>query len=365
MAVFSRKSPSPSFASEPIKASAGASQIGNFIAYTVGNDELKALSVPSVNRSRDLIAGMVGALELKHYQKVWNEQEREYERIYLPLEPWMETPDPKVTRSFFFTQIFSDLFMYGIAYAYVTKRMASGFPYEMTWLPAANVSSTEQSGYPQYFGPSNELEFNGISLDVNNVIQFVSPIAGILKTGVRAINTSIYLDAAADRYAQLESTPGYLQQVEGEDLSGEDLGELASAWAAARKNNAVGALSRQIVFKEFEQNPAATVADQRKYQALEISRLCNIPAYLLSAPTEGASMTYQNAQQARQDLYLFGARLYLDCIEQTLSGNKVLPRGRFVEFDIESYLGIEDEPAMETPDTRDPMGVEDSMDGED
>jgi hypothetical protein len=234
----------------------------------------------------------------------------------------------------------------------------------MTWLPAASVSSTEQTGYPQFYGQSDELEFNGVPLDVNNVIQFISPIEGILRTGVRAINTSIYLDAAADRYAMLESTPGYLQQIEGEDLSGEELGELASAWAAARKNNAVGALSRQVQFREFAHPPAEIVGDQRKYQALEISRLCNVPAYLLAAPTEGASMTYQNAQQARQDLYLFGARLYLDCIEQTLSGNKVLPRGRYVEFDIESYLGIEDESAMETPDTRDPMGVEDSMNGD-
>lgn len=351
MAVFSRKSNPPAFASAPIKAAAGASYIGNFLNYSVGNDEYKALSVASVSRSRDLIAGMVGALELRHYQKVWNEQTREYDEVYLPLEPWMETPDPKVTRAFFFSNIFSDLFMYGVAYAYVTKRMASGFPYEMTWLPAANISSTEQTGIPQFYGPSSELEFNGAPLDVNNVIQFISPIAGILKTGIQTINTAIYLNAAADRYASLETVPGYLQQVEGEDMSGEDLGDLASAWAAARKSNAVGALSRQIVFKEYEQNPANTVADQRKYQALEISRLCNVPAYLLGAPTQGASMTYQNAQQARQDLYLFGARIYLDCIEQTLSGNKVLPRGRFVEFDIESYLGIEDRNMLDMQDT--------------
>ncbi|CAB5224768.1 hypothetical protein UFOVP739_1, partial [uncultured Caudovirales phage] len=55
-------------------------------------------------------------------------------------------------------------------------------------------------------------------------------------------------------------------------------------------------------------------------------------------PTEGASMTYQNAEQARQDLYLFGARIYIDCIEQTLSADNILPRGRYVEFDIDDYM---------------------------
>ena len=339
MGLFTRKTEA-AFASAPIKAAAGASFIGQFLNYQTGSDEVKALSIPTVSRSRDLIAGMIGALEMRHYSKQWTGEE--YEEIYLPLEPWMERPDPKVTRSFFFANIFSDLYFYGIAYAYVTTRYSDGRPASFTWLPAANVSSTEQTGYVQFFGPSPELEFNGMPIDVSNVIQFVSPIEGLLKIGVRAINTSIYLDIAADRYAQLETVPGYLQQVEGEDLSGEDLGDLASAWAAARKNNSIGALSRQVQFKEYSQNPQEVVADQRKYQALEMARLCNIPPYLVGAPVEGASMTYQNAQQARQDLYLFGARIYLDVIEQTLSNSDVLPRNRFVKFDVDKYIGIED-----------------------
>lgn len=346
MGLFTRKvDTSAHFAAAPVKAAAGAANIGNFLVYQTGSDEIKALSVPTVSRSRDLIAGLIGSLELKHYQKVWNSVEEEYTEVYLPLDPWMERPDPKVTRSFFFVNIFTDLFMYGVAYAYITRRYAAtgggaqGYPAAFTWLPAANMSSVKQTGYPQFYGPSDELEFNGQPIDVNNVVQFISPIEGILKIGARAINTSIYLDQAADRYAQLETVPGYLQQIDGEDLSGEDLGSLASAWASARKQNAIGALSRQVEFREYKQNPQEVISDQRKYQALEMARLCNIPAYLVSAPTEGASMTYQNAQQARQDLYLFGARIYLDCIEQTLSNDNILPRGRYVEFNMEDYAG--------------------------
>lgn len=328
------------FASAPVQAAAGVSQIGQFNYYLNGNDEVRALSVPTVSRARDLIAGMVGALELRHYTKQWTGER--YENIYLPLDQWMERPDPKVSRSFFYVNIFSDLYFYGIAYAYISSRYSDGKPATFTWLPAASVSSNDQSGFIQYFGPQKELMFNGQSIETSNVLQFISPIPGILKIGQRAINTSIYLDAAADRYAQLETVPGYLQQVSGEDLSGEDLGDLASAWALARKKNAIGALSSQVQFKEFSQNPQEVISDQRKYQALEMARLCNVPAYLVSAPTEGASMTYQNAEQARQDLYLFGARVYLDCIEQTLSSDQVLPRNRFVEFDLENYLGVSD-----------------------
>jgi hypothetical protein len=333
MGIFSRKVDTASFASAPVQAAAGASYIGNFINYTTGSAEVRALSIPTVSRSRDLLAGIIGSTGLKHYSKQWNGED--YDEVYLPLEPWMETPDPKVSRSFFFVNIFSDMFFYGAAYAYVTTRYSTGLPASFTWLPAANISSTEQTGLPQYYGTSKELEFNGQPLDVNNVIQFLSPIEGILKIGQRAINTTLYLDQSMDKMASLESMPGWLQQIDGEDMSGDDLGSLASAWAAARKQNQVGALSRQIEFREFKNSPFDTIGEQRKYQSLEMARLCSVPAYLVSAPTEGASMTYQNAQQARQDLYLFGARIYMDAIEQTLSSAQVLPRNRYVEFDIE------------------------------
>jgi hypothetical protein len=332
MGIFSRKVETANFASAPVQAAAGASYVGNFLQYSTGSAEVRALSIPTVSRSRDLLAGIIGSTGLKHYSKQWNGSD--YDEVYLPLEPWMETPDPKVSRSFFFVNIFSDMFFYGAAYAYVTTRYSTGLPASFTWLPAANISSTEQTGLPQFYGPSKELEFNGNPLNVSDVIQFLSPIPGVLKIGQRSINTALYLDQAADRYASLETVPGYLQQIDGEDMSGDDLGSLASAWAAARKANQIGALSRQVQFREYAHSPQQVLSDQRKYQSLEMARLCSVPAYLVSAPTEGASMTYQNAEQARQDLYLFGARIYMDAIEQTLSSAQVLPRNRYVEFDI-------------------------------
>jgi hypothetical protein len=353
MGIFSRKVETAAFASAPVQAAAGASYIGNFIAYQTGSAEVRALSIPTVSRSRDLLAGIIGSVGLKHYSKQWNGED--YDEVYLPLEPWMEQPDPKVSRTFFFVNIFSDMFFYGVAYAYVQTRYSTGLPASFTWLPAANVSSTQQSGIPQFYGPSDELEFNGQKLDVNNVIQFISPIEGILKTGAQAINTNIYLNQSADRFASLETVPGYLQQIDGEDMSGDDLGNLASAWAQARKQNAIGALSRQVQFKEFNHSPQEVISDQRKYQSLEMARLCNVPAYLVSAPTEGASMTYQNAQQARQDLYLFGARIYMDAIEQTLSSAQVLPRNRFVEFDIEDDYSESSPTGMPNNETDDEL----------
>jgi hypothetical protein len=70
----------------------------------------------------------------------------------------------------------------------------------------------------------------------------------------------------------------------------------------------------------------------------------DIPAYLLAVDQSG--MTYANAQQSRQDLIEFGARPLLHAIAERLSMDDVLPRGRHVEFDTETYIGDMDTHVM-------------------
>ena len=304
--------------------------------------------MPTISRARDLHTSLIGALKIRHYTRQFNGER--YEKIYLPNEPWMDQPDPNVTAPFFWTSVASDLFFHGRAFVYITSRRADdNRPASFTWLPAASIQTPDQVPGVQYYGPSKQVQFNGLELPTNDVVQLFSASAGVLYAGQRQIMMSVYLDAAAERYARLETIPGYLQQRGGETMSGEELGELATAWASARKENAIGALNDYVEFIPFD-NPSEVVADQRRYQALEMARLCDVPAYLVSAPTEGASMTYQNAQQARQDLYLFGTRNLIDVMQSSFSMNSILPRNRYIEFDVAEYLGTE-APAIMTETT--------------
>lgn len=338
MGLFQRKITGPAIGSDRVvKAAAGASPVGAFYSYSVGYGEEVALSVPTISRARDLIASMIGALTLKHYTLQWTGER--YEKIYLPLEPWMEQPDPKVTRNFFYSNLFSDLFFYGRAFAAVTRRRADdNRPAAFTWIPAADVNTSDQAG-PQWFGPSDQITFNGYPMDSRDMVQILSPVNGLLFQGARAVTISAHLDQWMDRQATSEQVPGYLQQRGGETMSGDELSDLAASWAslrAATATGAVGALNDYVEFVEYKNNPFDILSKQREYQALELARVANIPPYLVGIPTGG--MTYQNAQQARQDLYLFGAKPFIDCLEQTFSMNQILPRGRFVEFDVASYL---------------------------
>ena len=317
MAFFSRKITTAEFASSPVKAAAGVGMSGipPTYAWTSGAFEQIALSLPTVSRARDLLASTISGLEFRQYVKQWNGTE--YEEIYVPNESWMENPDPKVPRQFILANTVVDLWMTGRAFWAVTSRNATdGRPMSFEWLPSANIQTPSQVG-PQFFGMPDEIEFNGIRLDPNEIITFLAPTTGLMYSGRRAVSIAIHLDQYADRAATIETVPGYLQQTSaGETMSGEELGDLAAQWAQARREgNVIGALNNYVNFVEFDRDPLEVNAAQREYQALDLSRLCSVPAYLVSAPTPGASMTYQNASQARQDLWLFGAQMYAHAIE--------------------------------------------------
>ncbi len=355
MALFGSKkvNATPAFASAPVQAAAGsaAQTVNAFYSYSVGASQELALSVPTVARSIQMIASMVGCLELKHYTTQWTGEE--YEEIYLENESWMDQPDPRVTRNFLFSQLTTDLILWGQGFWYITSRSAAtGRPLSFQWLPAAMVTLGDQQT-AQRFGPSNDILFNGIQLNTDDVVQFLAPSQGLLYTGNRAINTALKLQQASDRFAVNEIAAGWLQQTDAsEPMSAEDLSELAAAWRNARQVGAIGALNSVVTFKEFSSDPnKLQLIESRQFQALELSRATGTPAYLLGISVQG--YTYQNAQSARQDLYLFGSKPYLDCIEQTLSMAQILPRGRHVKFDVSDYLyendlaNIEREPAYE------------------
>ena len=73
MGLFSKRvNATPAFASAPVQAAAGAAaQINNFSNYSVGGVQELALSVPTVSRAVQMIASMVGCLQLKHYTLQW------------------------------------------------------------------------------------------------------------------------------------------------------------------------------------------------------------------------------------------------------------------------------------------------------
>ena len=346
MAIFSRSVNKAAISPEPTKTAAvggyytnsvnngGAQMIGQYYSYIEGDARNRAMSVPTVSRARDLMASVLGCMQLKMYNEIWNGDEME--KVPLAPRTWLRRIDPTLPNSFIMSWTFDDLFFFGRAFWYITSRTADGYPASFTRLPAAMVQTLDQSG-PVWFAPSKEIVFQGGSLDANDVVQFLSPIQGIVYMSEKAIATALQLEAARFRNSSSAIPAGILRQTGGEPLSAQELADLAAAFNAARATNQTAALNEFVTYTETLTSPdKMLLIESAEFQAMEMARLCNIPMYL--AGISVGSYSYQSSAEARMDLWTFGVRAYADCIAGTLSQNNILPNGSFVEFDVEQYL---------------------------
>jgi hypothetical protein len=199
------------------------------------------------------------------------------------------------------------------------------------------VTTLDQAG-PIFYAPSKQILFNGLPIRHEDVIQFISPIQGLNYTSPQAVETALRLERARLRNAQATQPALTLRQVGGEPMSGQELADMAAAFDNARLSNSTSAVNE---FVEVIPNTATPdkmlLIEAANYQALEMARLANIPPYLVGVST--GAYSYQSSEQARMDLYMFGAKIYADCIAETLSSDNVLPRGTYVKFDVDDYLG--------------------------
>ncbi len=75
--------------------------------------------------------------------------------------------------------------------------------------------------------------------------------------------------------------------------------------------------------------------EAQQFLATEIARLCNIPAYLLSAEANN-SMTYANVLDERKQFFSFSVAPYVNAISHRLSMDDITARGNSVRFDVDS-----------------------------
>ena len=327
--------------------SAGVNLIGQYYTYIEGPARNRAMSVATISRARDLMASVISCMPLKMYNEMWNGDEME--QVNIAPRTWLRQPDPSVTYPFLMAWTFDDLFFYGRAFWYITARTQDGYPTAFTRLPAGSVTTQDQAG-PVWFAPSKEVYFQGNMIDPKDLVQFLSPIQGIVYMSEQTVATALKLESARYRNAESSIPAGVLKQTGGEPLSATELADLASAFNAARATNQTAALNEFLSYTETTATPdKMLLIDAANYQALECARLTNVPPYLVGVST--GSYSYQSSEQARADLYIFGVKAYADCIAATLSQNNVLPRGTYVKFDTDEYL-VENYAAdkMDSPD---------------
>lgn len=346
MAFGRNKTKTTAFGVAPVKAATASVRGSAFLGYSTSTFRTRALQVPAFARSRDLIVSLIGSLPLNQYSLQWIGES--YEEIQIPSEPWMAKPDPNTTRQFTIAGTVDDLLFHGRAFWLITRRYsATNLPAAFQWLPADEINTPDQAG-PRWFGTSNDIEFQGVKLNPRDVVQFLSPFDGLQFTARTAIDISERLDQAARRFASNEIAAGYIKiDPQTEPYEPEELVELAAEWSRMRRENSIGAL-QGATWVEFSSDPSKLqLVEARSHAMLTIANMVGVPPYLIGAPT-GSSMTYQNAELARRDLWTLGAAPIAHAISETLSQDHILPRGRFCRLDFTELVDTNDSPNLPT-----------------
>ena len=358
MGLFDRKVNKAAISPAPAKAAAaGANSYANpnsavnvfnqYYSWREGEARNQLMTIPAVSRCRDLLASVIGCMPLRAYNMSWDGERMV--KNYIAPRSWMRQPDPQNTYAHFFSWVFDDLYMFGRSIIHITSRTADGFPASFQRLPVGSITTTDQTG-PVWFAPSNQVYFNGVELDTRDLLQILSPTTGLVYTSVSAVETALKIEAARNRNASSLQPAVTLRQVGGEPMSPQELSDLAAAYDSARYASATSAVNE---FVEVIPNNATPdkmlLIDAAEYQAKEIARIANVPAYLVSVSI--GNYSYVSSSEASRDLYTFGVKPYIDCIQETLSADNILPRGTGVMFDIESYLANEYNTNVEVQET--------------
>ena len=367
MPLFTRKETKAQISPAPVEKAAaagvgyssqyaGPSLIGQYYTYVEGEARNRAMQVPAISRARDLHCSVISAMPLKMYREYWDNVTKEMVDEDIAPRAWLRRPDPQITYETLMAWTLDDLMFFGRAFWYITSKTADGFPASFTRLPAGSITTEDQPG-PIWYGPSKQVYFQGGMLDPELLVQFISPHQGWIYSSEQAIATALKVEDSRYRNALTSIPSGILRQTGGEPLSASELADLAAAFNAARQTNQTAALNEFLSYEPTTATPdKMLLIESAQFSSLQMAQICNIPPYLLGVPT--GSYAYTNSRESRWDLWLYGTKIYAECIASTLSANNILPAGTYVEFDYDEFLGemdiadtsmVEDTQITETP----------------
>jgi HK97 family phage portal protein len=297
----------------------------NFILPKVNRNE--AMSVPSVARCRNLLSSVVGDLPLNLYRNSTGEE------LGNPL--WCDQPALNQPRSVTMAWTVDSLMMYGVAYWQVTEVYAEdGRASRFQWIPNVKVTfETDLYGtiITQYYIDAIAVPMSGL----NSIVTFQAFDEGILDRGSETIRAAIDLRKAAVIAASTPMPSGVLRN-NGADLDPKEIAGLLAAWKNARQNRATAYLTSTLEYQPTSFSPKDMMYDAaQQFLATEIARLCNIPAYLVSAEANN-SMTYANVLDERKQFFSFSVSPYVNAISNRLSMDDITARGNSVRFDVDS-----------------------------
>lgn len=287
----------------------------------------EAMSVPAVARCRNLIAGVISSMELETELKATDEK--------VPNLPWLNQISKSAPNSVVLSWIVDSLLFYGTAYLEVTEvyqddNRPARFEYVANNRVLAQLNDNS-TFVTEYWVDSKSRPMAGLG----SLITIQLGGEGILANGARVLRAAVDLEKASAIAAQTPVASGVLKN-NGADLPAAEVAGLLAAWKRARADRSTAYLTSTLEFQPVSFSPKDMMYNEaQQYMATQIARLCNVPAYYISADMNN-SMTYANVQDERRQFVSLSLQPFISAIEQRFSMDDLTPNTQYVAFDMDS-----------------------------
>ena len=300
------------------------------VLTSVSRDE--AMTVPSVSRCRNLLAGTIASFPLCLYKKSTGE------KLGKPL--WLEQPSVHQPLSTTLAWTVDSLLFFGVAYWRVTETyFDDGRPARFEWVAPGRVSfrTDSNSNYiVQYTIDGTDVPMSGLG----SLITFTGLDEGVLQRGARTLRSAIDLETAM-RVASATPMPSGVIKNSGADLSQEEVQAILASWKSARERRSTAYLTSTLDYQPTAFSPRDMMfVDAIQSTSTQIARMMNVPAYYLSSD-QNTSMSYANVQDERRQFVSLSLAPYIHCLQDRLSMDDITARGNIVKFDVEdAFLAV-------------------------
>lgn len=311
-------------------------------------DRQAAMRVPAVSRSRHLTCGTIAGLPVRVYrgdqllevQPSWayvtdgqlgDASASDVRRLRLSYQsPWYRM-----------LWTIDDHLFHGDSLWVVTRQGApdeSGrrHPLRMARVPRGRWGVTEDTG--EILDADNQ----PIGLPY---VYIPGPHEGLLNYGRDTIRTAADLERTA---ADIARRPFRLElhQTSGDQMTPAARKELVSeVRAALADHDGILFTNQAVETKDHQLNSAELLVPARNAAALDVARHVSMPAAMIDATTEGASLEYSTLNGRNQQWIDYGLSLYMEAVATRLGMDDVVPSGQRVAFDTTDLTDLDANPS--------------------
>lgn len=315
--------------------------VSGWIAPAARVDRRSAMQVPAVKRSRDLIPGTLGQLDVE----LVNSQGK--------VVPWelLEQPEPDVPRSVTITRTYEDLLFEERAWWYVLEfgmldpSIPIAYPTKVRRLDPRSVTVTPelrlhvanatQQGCAEEW-PTSE-----------RMIRFDSPNDGLLTAAARAIRTAISLGDTVGKSVDGAPPIDYLTPADPNiEPADDEVPEILANWASARRAGRTGYIPAGLKYETAGWNPEQLqLAEILEAARLEIALAAGIDPEEVGVST--TSRTYANQFDRRKQFTDFTLGAYRRAFEDRLRMADLVPPGFRARTSLAEFLRSDDKTRYE------------------